>query len=353
MSPVDENKLQDLVGKVLVDLGGAASVPLARLGRKHGLYRNLHVSGPATANELADRLGLAARYVREWLCAQAASGYVQFDPKTGRFSLSPEQVMVFVDEDSPVHLLPAFETAWCMAENFDKVSAAFESGQGVAWGDQPSNLFRAVARFFRPGYVNNLIDEWIPSLAGMHDRLIAGGRVADIGCGYGHSTVLMAQAYPQSHFMGYDFHEESILEARKHAQQWHLGKRVRFETAAVKDIADTDFDLVTCFDCLHDMGDPVGAAAHVKSILKPDGVWMIVEPMAADALEDNLNPVSRFYYAASTMICVPTSLSQEKGMALGAQAGEKALTAVIKAGGFRRVRRVAQTPFNMVLEARP
>lgn len=353
MQDYNEEKLHAFVGKVLDDLGGAGSIPLVRIGDALGLYKNLHNDGPATSDEFAARTGFAERYLREWLLAQAASEYLAYDPTTKRFSLPPEQAMVFAVDDSPVHLLPAFESTWSWGENYDKVLAAFKSGEGVGWGDQSSCLFCAVARFFRPGYVNNLVSQWIPALDGVTEKLKQGAVVADVGCGHGHSTVIMALAFPESSFIGYDFHEPSIEAARDHAAAHGLSGRVKFETTEAKDVPADSFDFVTFFDCLHDMGDPVGAVAHVKSILKSDGVCMIVEPMASDNIEENLNPVGRLFYSASTMVCIPTSLNQETGAALGAQAGESRIRGVIMEGGMTRVRRATETPFNMILEARP
>jgi 2-polyprenyl-3-methyl-5-hydroxy-6-metoxy-1,4-benzoquinol methylase len=348
MTQIDETKLNELVGRVLGDLGGAVSVPLVRIGDTLGLYGTLKRIGPATADEIAAAAGCASRYVREWLAAQAASGYIQH--VAGRFSLTPEQAFIFAEPDSPVNLIGAFDTAAAMAENQQKVQASFKSGKGVAWGDQAGCMFCAVARMFRPGYVNALVQEWLPALNGVVERLKSGAKVADVGCGHGHSTILMAEAFPNSRFIGYDFHAGSIAAATAHARA-HAVTNVNFEVGKAQDFAGKDFDLVTCFDCLHDMGDPEGAASHIRKALKPDSTWMVVEPMAGDTLEDNINPVGRLYYSASTMICVPTSLAQETGLALGAQAGEKRLTEVIRAGGFTKVRRAAQTPLNMVLEA--
>ncbi len=345
---LDDTDLSTFVGKVLGDLGGAVSVPLVRIGDALGLYRTIAEIGPATAEEVAAAAGCAPRYVREWLSAQAASGYVTH--ARGRFSLSPVQAAVFADPDGPVNLVGAFDTAAAMVENQPKVQAAFRSGRGVAWGDQAGCLFCAVARMFRPGYVNALTQEWLPALDGAVERLTAGARVADVGCGHGVSTILMAQAYPASTFVGYDFHEGSIAEARAHALAHGVGN-VRFEVARAQDFPGTDWDIVTCFDCLHDMGDPAAAASHIRRALKPGGIWMVVEPAAGDTLEDNLNPVGRLYYSASTMICVPTSLAQETGLALGAQAGERRIADLIRGGGFTRVRRAAETPLNYVLEA--
>ncbi|HLY44930.1 MAG TPA: class I SAM-dependent methyltransferase [Stellaceae bacterium] len=350
---VDEAKLHQFVGQMLADLGGAASVALVRIGDELGLYKALHAKGPMSVAELAAATGVHQRYLREWLSHQAASSYVAYDPATQKFALPAEQAMVFAVEDSPVYLNGAFETMAALLGNLDLVKPAFKTGQGVAWGAQSTCMFCAVARFFRPGYHNNLVGAWLPALDGVVDKLQRGAKVADVGCGHGWSTVFMANAFPNSQFVGYDFHAGSIEAARQHAQEHGVGANCRFEVGAAKDYAGGDFDLVTFFDCLHDMGDPAGAAAHVRQSLKPDGSWMIVEPMAGDRLEDNLNPVGRIYYAASTMVCVPTSLAQEVGAALGAQAGEARLREVITAGGFRSVRRATETPFNMILEARP
>ncbi len=350
--PLDEARLGEFVGKMLGDLGGAMSVPTARIGFRLGLFDALAAS-PATAAELAARAGgLHERYVREWCLAQAANGFIEFDPASDIFSLSPEQAMVFCVEDSPVYLRGAFEMIAAMVEAETRVEECFRNGTGVRWGDHAGCLFCATGAFFRPGYVNNIVPHWIPALDGVEAALEAGGKVADVGCGVGFSTLLMAQAYPASSFVGYDFHAPSIEEARGHAQKHGLGDRVRFEVAAAKDIAETGFDLITMYDCLHDMGDPAGCAAHMHRILKPGGTWMVVEPNAADNPADNMNPVGRLFYNASTMICVPTSLDQEVGAALGAQAGEARLSEVIRSGGFATVRRATDGPFNLVLEAR-
>jgi 2-polyprenyl-3-methyl-5-hydroxy-6-metoxy-1,4-benzoquinol methylase len=354
MAEIDNNKLNALIGKMLGDLGGAFSVPTTRIGYRLGLFDALHDKGPATATELATRTGLTERYVREWALAQAANGYVDYERATARFSLTPEQAMVFAVKDSPVYLAGAFDLSAAMVEGQPKVEAAFRNGGGVAWGDSSGCLFCAVGAFFRPGYVNAVAQAWLPALEGMLPRLQAGAKVADVGCGVGFSTLLMAEAFPNSSFVGYDFHAPSIEQANAHARSHGLAGRVSFETAAAKEIATRDFDLITMFDCLHDMGDPRGCAAQMRKLLKPDGAWMIVEPIAADHAGDNVaNPVSRLYYNASTMICVPTSLAQEVGEALGAQAGEAKLTEVLSGAGFTRVRRAAEGPFNMVLEARP
>ena len=350
---VDDNKLHQFIGQMLGDLGGAASISMVRIGDALGLYRALHAKGGMTCGELAREAGVNERYLREWLSHQAASNYLSYEPASGTFSLPPEQAMVFADEDSPVYMLGGFDLMASLLDAQPKVQAAFKTGAGVGWDDHTGCMFCAVARFFRPGYYNNLVASWLPALEGVVARLEHGADVADVGCGHGWSTVLMAKAFPNSRFVGYDFHPSSIANAQKHAREHGVHANARFEVAKAKEYPGTGFDLVTFFDCLHDMGDPAGAAAHVRRSLKPDGTWMIVEPMAGDRLEDNLNPVGRLYYAGSTMVCVPTSLSQEVGAALGAQAGEAKLREVITAGGFRSVRRATETPFNLILEARP
>jgi SAM-dependent methyltransferase len=351
---IQEDKLHAFVGKVLDDLGGAYSIGLVQIGANLGLYKALSDLGPMTAKELAAHTDLAERYLREWLSHQAASGYITYDAATGKFGLPPEQAMVFAIKDSPVYLVDAFESAARALGNRPMVEAAFKTGGGVEWDHQDGCLFCAIARFFRPGYHNHLVAEWLPALEGVREKLERGARVADVGCGCGYSTVIMAKAFPNSEFVGFDFHEKSIAEAREHAKAHGAPKNVRFEVSPAKAFTGNDYDLVTFFDCLHDMGDPAGAAAHVRKSLRPDGTWMIVEPMAKDGLEENLNPVGRLYYAASTMICVPTSLSQEVGTALGAQAGEGRIRDVVQnGGGFSRFRRATETPFNLILEARP
>jgi hypothetical protein len=349
---LDPEKLEAFVGKMLGDLGGAYSVPTVRIGIRLGLFDALG-EGPFDAEALAAKAGgLHPRYVREWALAQAAGGNVAYDPATERFSLTPEQAMVFIERDSPVYLPGAFELVAAMIEAEPKVEECFRHGSGVRWGEHAGCLFCATGAFFRPGYVNNIVQSWIPALEGVESKLRSGAKVADVGCGVGFSTLLMACAYPQSRFTGYDFHAPSIEEARRHAAEHGLADRVRFEVATAKDIAETGFDLITMYDCLHDMGDPAGCARHMRHILAEGGAWMIVEPIAGDRPIDNMNPVGRLYYNASTMICVPTSLDQEVGAALGAQAGEAKLTETIRSGGFASVRRATEGPFNMVLEAR-
>lgn len=353
MAELDPQKLNALVGRMLGDLGGAMSVPTVRIGFRLGLFPIL-ADGPVTAAQLAERAGgLSERMVREWALAQAANGYATYDPASECFHLSPEQAMVFAAADSPVYLEGAFELAAAMIEGEARVETAFRTGEGVAWGDTGGCLFCAVGSFFRPGYVNSIVQSWLPALDGVTARLETGASVADIGCGVGFSTLLMAAAYPQSRFVGFDFHAPSIVAAREHAVRHGVADRVRFEVARAKDIVERDFDLLTMFDCLHDMGDPLGCARHMARLLGPGGTWMLVEPIAADRPADNIgNPVSRLYYNASTMICVPTSMAQETGTALGAQAGEARLTAILADAGFGHVRRATEGPFNMVLEAR-
>jgi SAM-dependent methyltransferase len=350
---VDEAKLNQFLGQIFGDIGGALSVPLVRIGDKLGLYKALNQDGPMNSSELAAKTKIAERYAREWLCQQAASGYLTYDAATGKFTLPPEQAMVFAEPDSPVYLQAAFDMAVAMMENQPLVEPAFRTGKGVGWGDQAQCMFCAVARFFRPGYHSNLVASWLPALEGVVAKLERGATVADVGCGHGVSTAIMAKAFPKSTFIGYDFHPSSIEAAQAHASEHGVTANTRFEVATAQDFPGKNLDLVTFFDCLHDMGDPLGAARQVRQALKPDGSWMIVEPAAADRLEGNINPISRMFYAGSTMICIPTSLDQPVGLALGAQAGFAKLSSLISEGGFGRVRKATETPFNMILEARP
>ncbi len=349
----DPARLDRFIEKILGDLGGALSVSLVRIGDRLGLYKALHAHGPMTSHELSANAGIAERYAREWLAQQAASGYLEYDPATQKFELPEEQAMVFALPDSPVFMQGAFDVAAVMVENQPAVEAAFKTGKGVGWGDQAPCLFCATGRFFRPAYNNNLLSSWLPSLDGVAARLEQGGTVADVGCGHGYSTIMMAKAFPKAHFVGYDFHAGSVAQARRHAEDHGVSANTSFEVAMAHDFGGKDLDLVTFFDCLHDMGDPAGAARHVRETLKPDGTWMVVEPQAGDTVEENLNPVGRLSYAGSTMICIPTSLDQPVGLALGAQAGFKRLSEVIGGGGFSRVRKATETHFNMVIEARP
>ena len=351
--PPDPAKLEAFVGQMVGDMGAAMSGALVITGTKLGLYRALHEGGPATSIQLAARVDAAERYVREWLSAQAASGYVDYDAASGLFSLSPEQAMVFADEDSPVYLAPAYEVIASGYIDEHKVTDAFRTGKGVGWHEHHECLFRGTERFFRPGYRAHLVQEWLPALDGVVAKLSAGAKVADIGCGAGASTIVMAQAYPNSRFTGFDYHEASIERAREAAREAGSPSNLDFAVASAKETPGEGYDLVACFDCLHDMGDPVGAAKRVRAMLSANGTFMIVEPFAQDSLADNINPVGRLYYSASTMICTPGSLAQEVGLALGAQAGEGRLSEVLREAGFTRIRRAAETPFNLVIEARP
>jgi SAM-dependent methyltransferase len=352
-TPLDEAKLEAFVGQAVTDMGAAISGLLLHMGDRLGLYKAMAGAGPMTPASLAARTGTTERYVREWLGNQAAGGYVVYTEGTGTFELPAEQAMVLANEDSPVFLSGAFEAiASCYADH-DRLVDAFRTGAGVGWHEHDARLFSGVLRLFRPGYAAHLVNEWLPALDGVADRLRDGASVADVGCGLGASTIIMAQAFGRSTFMGVDNHEGSIADARTAAAEAGVAQRTRFEVAPAKELPGTGYDLVTMFDCLHDMGDPVGAARHVRQALAPDGTLMLVEPMAGDSLTDNLNPVGRTFYGLSTVICTPGSLDQEVGLGLGAQAGELRLGEVLRAAGFSRVRRATQTPFNLILEARP
>jgi SAM-dependent methyltransferase len=350
---VDPQKLESFMGKMVNDMGAALSGSLVITGAKLGLYKALADMGPSTSHDLAERTGISDRYAREWLAAQAASGFVDYDEAAGTFAMSPEQVMALADEDSPVYVAPAFELIASAYIDEPKVTEAFLTGEGVGWHEHHECLFRGTERFFRPGYRTYLVASWLPALDGAVEKLETGATVADIGCGCGASTIIMATAFPNSRFVGFDYHDASIKRAREAAREAGDPPNLRFEIAKAKEVPGKDYDLVACFDCLHDMGDPIGAARHIRSMLRPDGQFMLVEPFARDRLADNLNPVGRMYYSASTMICTPGSLAQEVGLALGAQAGEAKLAEVLVEAGFRRIRRAAETPFNMVIEARP
>jgi len=350
---INQDKLHEFLGKAIVDFGATFNAALIRIGDKLGLYKALASGGPQTPAELAKRTGTAERYVREWLSAQAAGGYVTYDSTNGRFHLSEEQAFAMADESSPVFLPGAFQCALAAVKAEEKLTERFQTGQGMGWHEHHPELFVGTERFFRPGYAANLISAWIPALTGVDAKLKNGARVADVGCGLGASTILMAKSYPRSEFVGFDYHDKSVETAKQRARDAGMGDRIRFEVAKAKDYPGKDYDFVTFFDCLHDMGDPAGASTHVRSTLKKDGTWMIVEPFAGDKLEDNLNPIGRAFYGASALICTPASLSQEVGLALGAQAGEKRLREVVTSGGFSQFRRATQTPFNLIFEARP
>jgi SAM-dependent methyltransferase len=350
---IDEQELHDYLGRFVVDLGATVQAANVLIGDKLGLYKALAEAGPSTPAELAERTDTAERYVAEWLRGQAAGGYASYEPATGRFELNDIQAFTLTDENNPFFLPGAFQLAVAAVRDEPAITDAFRTGAGVGWHEHNSDVFTGCERFFRPGYHANLVSSWLPACTGVVDRLRAGASVADIGCGLGASSLIMAAEYPNSRFAGFDNHDGSIRLAAKKAADAGLTGRVTFDVAAAADFPGSDYDLVTSFDSLHDMGDPVGAARHVLASLHADGVWMIVEPAAGDRFEDNLNPVGRAYYNFSTLLCVPSSLSQEVGLALGAQAGEAALRDVVTTAGFSRFRRVAATPFNHVYEARP
>ena len=350
---VDMDKLMAFLGQVVGELGATVNAGLIVIGDRLGLYRAMAASGPITSAELAEKTGTSERYVREWLNAQVAGAYVKYDAATQKYELPAEQAMALADESSPAFVSGAFELATATLKALPEIEASFKSGAGYGWHQHDHGVFTGCERFFRPGYNANLVSAWIPALDGVEEKLRVGARVADVGCGLGASSRLMAQAYPNSRVTGFDYHKESIELARKETREAGLEDRLRFEVAPASSFPGTGYDLVTVFDCLHDMGDPVGAARHVKQALAPDGTWLIVEPIAGDKVEQNINPVSRAYYAFSTFLCVPNSLSQEVGLALGAQAGEKRIHDVVTAAGFTRFRRAAETPFNLIYEVRP
>ncbi|MDB4971016.1 MAG: Methyltransferase type 11 [Myxococcales bacterium] len=349
---VDMGKLELFLNKVVGDVGAALSAALVVVGDRLGLYKALAKDGPLTSAELAKRTETAERYCREWLNSQAAGGYVTYDAASGRYTLPPEQAMALADETSPAFVPGLFQVTQACWDGIEKTEGSFRTGGGTAWGDQHPCLFEGTERFFRSGYIGNLVSAWIPALEGVKEKLERGGKVADVGCGLGASTIIMAKAFPRSTFVGFDSHAASIETARKRAKEAGVADRVTFEVAKATEYPGTGYDLVAHFDCLHDMEDPIGAAQHVRRTLAKDGTWMIVEPFSEDRTEANFNPVGRVFYSASTMLCVPHSLSC-KGPALGAQAGEARLRDVIvSGGGFSKMRRATQTPFNLVLEAR-
>jgi SAM-dependent methyltransferase len=350
---VDGDKLMQFVFRAVDEVGATLNAALVVMGDKLGLYRALAGAGPLSPAELAERTGTAERYVREWLNAQAAGSFVEYDPESGRYSLLPEQAVALTDPDSPAYLPGFFQIALGSVLDSPKVAEAARTDTGFGWHEHVHDVHEGCERFFRPGYNANLIAGWLPALDGVVAKLERGALTADVGCGYGASTILMAQAFPNSTFAGSDYHDGSIEAARLRAREAGVDDRVSFETAPAGAYSGTGYDLVTMFDCLHDMGDPVGAARHVRSTLKPDGTWLITEPAAGDRVEENFNPVGRAYYAFSTLLCVPASLSQDVGLALGAQAGEARIRDVVTAAGFTRFRRAAETPLNIVYEARP
>ena len=350
---IDEARVEEFMGRVVTDMGAAMNAPLTRIGEKLGLYKALAHAGPLSSEEVAERTSTSERYVREWLRSQAAGGYVTYDPETDRYTLPDEHALALADEESPFYVLGGFDVIAAVQADEDEIAERIRTGEGMGWHEHDQRLFSGTERFFRPGYKAHLVSEWIPALDGVEEKLERGGTIADIGCGHGTSTIILAEAFPESRFTGFDYHDGSIMRAREAAKEAGVADRVSFETATAKDYPGTGYDLVCAFDCLHDMGDPVGAAGHVRGTLARDGSWMIVEPYAGDRVEDNLNPVGRIFYTASTTLCVPNSLDQDVGRALGAQAGEAKIAEVVTEGGFSSVRRAAETPFNLVLEARP
>jgi len=348
---VDDSRLTEFLGRFVGDLGAAMAAGNVVVGQRLGLWTAL-AEGPATPEELAGRTGCDTRYLTEWLRGQAAGGYVEYDPASGRYSLGEEQAYCLADP-AGMHLPAAFQLVVGALRAEPRVTEAFRTGAGIGWDSQDADVHLGTEAFFRPGYLANLVPQWIPALDGVEQRLRDGARVADVGCGLGASSVIMATAFPRSRVVGSDYHEGSIDLARKRAAEAGVADRATFEVATAQTFSGSGYDLVTTFDCLHDMGDPLAAARHVREALAPDGTWMVVEPFAGDALADNLNPVGKLYYAASTMLCTPASLSQEVGLGLGAQAGEARLREVVTQGGFTRFRRAAATPFNLILEARP
>jgi SAM-dependent methyltransferase len=352
-TPLDLEKLNAFVFRAVDEVGATLNTALVVMGDRLGLYRALAGSEPLTPEELAGRTGTAERYVREWLNAQAAGGYVEYEPDSGRYSLPPEQAVALTDATSPAYLPGFFQLALGSVIDSPRITEAAKTGEGIGWGDHVDHVHEGCERFFRPSYNAHLLSEWLPALDGVVEKLTHGATVADVGCGHGASTILMAEAFPSSRFEGFDAHHGSIETAIERGRTANVSDRATFQTAQAASYSGEGYDLVTMFDCLHDMGDPAGAARHVLSTLTPDGTWMIVEPRAGDRVEENLNPVGRAYYGFSTFLCTPSSLAQDVGLALGAQAGEARLREVVLAGGFTSFRRVAETPFNMVFEAKP
>ena len=349
---IDMNKLNAFIGQFVTDLGASVHTGMVVIGEKLGLYKAL-AAGPMSSAQLATKTKTDERYLREWLSSQAAGGYITYDSTTDKFSLTEEQAFALADEHSPAYLPGAFELALGSLAAVPRIVQSFRTGAGMGWHEHADDVFHGCEKFFRPGYAANLVSSWIPALDEVKAKLEYGASVADVGCGKGASTLLMAKAFPKSQFVGFDYHRASIEAARASAEREGLADRVNFAVSKAKEFPGKDYDFVTVFDCLHDMGDPVGAAAQVRQSLAKDGTWMIVEPFANDQLKDNLNPVGRVYYSFSTLLCTPCSRSQEVGLCLGAQAGEKCIGKVVTAAGFSRFRRAAETPFNIVYEARP
>jgi 2-polyprenyl-3-methyl-5-hydroxy-6-metoxy-1,4-benzoquinol methylase len=350
---VDPDKLMGFVFRAVDEVGATLNTALVVMGDRLGLYRAMAGAGPLTPADVARRAGVSERYAREWLCAQAAGAFVDYDPGSGRYTLPPEQAVALTDESSPAFLPGIFQIALGSVIDSPRVTEAARTGTGIGWHDHVPDVHEGCERFFRPGYNAHLVTQWLPALDGIVAKLERGVAVADVGCGHGASTVLMARAFPTSTFAGYDYHDRSIATARERAAAAGVAGWTRFQTAPASSFPGRDYALVTMFDCLHDMGDPAGAARHVRQVLAPDGTWMIVEPAAGDQVQDNLNPVGRAFYAFSTLLCTPASLAQDVGLALGAQAGEARIREIVTGAGFTRFRRVAETPFNIVYEARP
>ena len=350
---INPGKFQKLAEHFMADMGGAITGPAVMIGEQLGLYRALDDAKRATSTKLAERTGIRERYLREWLAGQAASGYIEFDPKTQEFWMTPEQTYAMTDESSPLYIPGAFYTVASVYKDQRKIADAIKNGRGLGWHEHHNDLFLGTKKFFRPAYLANLVGTWLPALDGVVAKLERGAKVADVGCGLGASTIIMAKAFPKSEFVGFDYHTESIEWARNDAVTEKVAKNVDFQVAEAKSYPGKEYDLVAFFDCLHDMGDPVGAARHVRQTLKPDGTLMVVEPFAKERLELNLNPIGRIFYTASTLVCVPASLSQDVGLGLGAQASDASLTDVFRSAGFSRVRKAVETPFNRVFEVRP
>ncbi|CAM3227127.1 class I SAM-dependent methyltransferase [Nocardioides dubius] len=350
---VDPDKLMSFVFRAVEEVGSALNGALVVMGDQLGYYRDLAEHGPSTPEELASRTGTEEHYAREWLNCQAAGSYVEYDAGTGRYLLPPEQAVAFTDTNSPAYLPGLFQIAHGTIRDTPSIVAAARQGSGVGWHEHNADVHVGCERFFAPSYQAHLIGEWLPACEGVTEKLADGARVADVGCGHGASTILMAQAFPEAHFVGSDYHHASIATARERAEEAGVSDQIDFIAEAAQVIDGEGFDLVTTFDCLHDMGDPVGAARHIRGLLKDDGTWMIVEPAAGDEVQDNFNPVGRAYYGFSTLLCTPTSLAQDVGLALGTQAGPARIKEVVMEGGFSRFDLVAQTPFNNVFEVRP
>ena len=350
---VDMDRLNSFLGQFVGDLGATVHSGMVVIGEKLGLYKTLAAEGPLTSEQLAERTQTDERYIREWLASQAAGGYVTYNDATRQFSLTDEQKFTLADESSPAYLPGAFQLALGSLAAVPRITESFRTGAGMGWHEHDDAVFHGCEKFFRPGYAANLVSSWIPSLKDVKAKLESGARVADVGCGKGASTILLAKAYPKAKFHGFDYHDKSVEAARESSRREGVAERVTFEVSKAKEYPGKDYDFVAVFDCLHDMGDPVGAAAHVRQSLANDGTWMIVEPFANDQLKDNLNPVGRVYYSFSTLLCTPCSRSQEVGLCLGAQAGETRIRDVVTSAGFSRFRRATETPFNIVYEARP